>query len=337
MAAPEKGQLQVSSEANRQTSNLTGTGRAASVTLIPGDVTFPKTEAGTTSPPKIITLNNNGPDLGQIVIATTGDFAVSATTCGTTLATNSKCTISVTFAPIATGTRTGQLTVSDTARPSPQTAGLNGTGIPGKGVALTPVAVTFPIQFVSTTSAPKTFTLINNDRMVVNNIAISTTGDFAVSSTTCGTSLKPASNCTIDVTFTPTMAGPEKGQLQVSSEVDRKTSNLAGTGKAASVTLLPGDVTFPKTGVGATSPPKIITLNNNGPQLDHIVISLTGDFELSATTCGTSLAMNSKCTISVIFAPTATGTRTGQLTVSDSARPSPQTAGLNGTGTHTGT
>jgi hypothetical protein len=39
------------------------------------------------------------------------------------------------------------------------------------------------------------------------------------------------------------------------------------------------------------------------------------------------------CTISVTFAPTDIGTRTGQLVVSDSASDSPQTASLTGTGT----
>jgi hypothetical protein len=38
------------------------------------------------------------------------------------------------------------------------------------------------------------------------------------------------------------------------------------------------------------------------------------------------------CTISVVFTPTQTGTRTGTLSVSDSAMGSPQTSNLTGTG-----
>jgi hypothetical protein len=59
---------------------------------------------------------------------TTGDFAVSATTCTPSLPAKGKCKISVTFTPQATGTRTGQLNVSDSADTSPQTASLTGTG-----------------------------------------------------------------------------------------------------------------------------------------------------------------------------------------------------------------
>jgi len=66
--------------------------------------------------------------------------------------------------------------------------------------------------------------------------------------------------------------------------------------------------------------------------LTDIAISTTGDFGISTTTCTTSLAAKGKCTISVTFAPTQTGTRTGQLSVSDSASNSPQTSALKGTG-----
>jgi hypothetical protein len=44
------------------------------------------------------------------------------------------------------------------------------------------------------------------------------------------------------------------------------------------------------------------------------------------------LAAKSKCTISVMFTPTQTGTRTGTLRVNDSAVGSPQTSSLTGTG-----
>jgi hypothetical protein len=66
--------------------------------------------------------------LSGIVISTTGDFAVSASTCGTSLEGKAQCTISVTFTPTDIGKRTGQLSVSDSGSNSPQTAILAGTG-----------------------------------------------------------------------------------------------------------------------------------------------------------------------------------------------------------------
>jgi len=107
---------------------------------------------------------------------------------------------------------------------------------------------------------------------------------------------------------------------------------LSGTG-IAQATLSPASATYSKQKVGTTSKAKKFTLTNNqAVALNGVVISTTGDFAVSSQTCGSSLAAKGKCTIDVTFTPTQTGTRTGQLSVSDSATNSPQTATLAGTG-----
>ena len=111
-----------------QTVALSGTG-VLPVTLTPESANFGKQAVGTTSKAKKFTLSNNQSiALTGIGISTTGDFAVLATTCSTGLAAKKTCQISVTFTPAQTGTRTGQLSVSDSASDSPQTASLTGTG-----------------------------------------------------------------------------------------------------------------------------------------------------------------------------------------------------------------
>jgi hypothetical protein len=85
--------------------------------------------------------------------------------------------------------------------------------------------------------------------------------------------------------------------------------------------------------VGTTSPAKTFTLlNRQNLTLTSIAISTTGDFAVSATTCSTSLAAQKECTVSVTFTPTQVGTRTGTLSVNDSASNNPQTASMTGTG-----
>src|SRR5207244_3854652 len=56
-----------------------------------------------------------------------------------------------------------------------------------------------------------------------------------------------------------------------------------------------------------------------------------GDFN-QTNTCAATVAQNSTCSITVIFTPTATGTRTGAFTVTSSGAGSPQTISLSGTG-----
>jgi hypothetical protein len=181
---------------------------------------------------KAFTLTNNQTvALTSIAILTTGDFAVSATTCTTSLAAKAKCTISVTFTPTAVGTRTGTLSVTDSANNSPQTAALTGKGM--VPATLSPASATYPAQTVGTTSAAKTFTLTNNQTVALTSIAISTTGDFAVSATTCTTSLAAKAKCTINVTFAPTAVGTRTGKLSVGDSASNspQTSGLSGTGK----------------------------------------------------------------------------------------------------------
>ncbi len=67
-------------------------------------------------------------------------------------------------------------------------------------------------------------------------------------------------------------------------------------------------------------------------------VSTSGDFAQTST-CPLSpntLGAGASCTISVTFTPTALGTRTGTLSISDNAPGSPQTASLSGTGTLSG-
>jgi hypothetical protein len=83
---------------------------------------------------KAVTLTNVGATAMSITgFAITGtnagDFAQTHT-CGTSLAADASCTVSVTFKPSALGTRTTALLIYDNAAGSPQTVALTGTGAP---------------------------------------------------------------------------------------------------------------------------------------------------------------------------------------------------------------
>jgi hypothetical protein len=129
------------------------------------------------------------------------------------------------------GKLTGTLTFTDNAPNSPQTVSLSGTGV--EPATLTPAGAAFGTWAVGATSTAKTFVLTNNQTVALTSIAISTTGDFAVSATTCTTSLAAKGKCTINVTFTPTALGTRTGQLNVSDSASNspQTSTLTGAGK----------------------------------------------------------------------------------------------------------
>jgi hypothetical protein len=92
---------------------------------------------------------------------------------------------------------------------------------------------------------------------------------------------------------------------------------------------------FPTQLVGTTSAPLSVTLTNTGSTtLTISSIRVNGPFQLgSGTTCGSSVAPGGNCTLSAVFKPTAPGSKSGLLAVSDSASTKPQIIELQGVGT----
>jgi len=117
----------------RQTVALSGTAVAAAATalLSPTSLTFASTTVGVTSAAQTITLSNSGgAPLSITSIASTGadpaDFPLTRT-CGTSVPAGGSCTITVSFKPAATGTRTA--TVSVVTSVGTVTATVTGTGV----------------------------------------------------------------------------------------------------------------------------------------------------------------------------------------------------------------
>src|SRR5207247_2503460 len=116
---------------------------------------------------------------------------------------------------------------------------------------------------------------------------------------------------------------------------------LALSGAAAisgpNATLSPTNLTFSTQAIGTTSAAKNVTLKNTGTAIltiSSIAITGTNAGNFAQThTCGSSLAAGASCGISVTFRPTASGTRTAAVSISDNAAGSPQKVPLSGIGT----
>ena len=112
-------------------------------------------------------------------------------------------------------------------------------------------------------------------------------------------------------------------------------AGVAAIGPAA--TLSATSLYFGSYAVGATAGPKILSLTNSGNTALAITsITLTGvnakDFA-QKNNCGIALAAGAKCSVQVTFKPSAAGTRTGILNITDNPTGSPQAVILSGTAT----
>ena len=95
-----------------QTVALTGTGVAPAISLTPSSVTFADQLQGTTSASKTVTVQNTGTSdlvISSIVLggSNSADYAMTAPATPLTIAPNASSTITLTFTPSATGSRSG--------------------------------------------------------------------------------------------------------------------------------------------------------------------------------------------------------------------------------------
>ena len=344
VAGPAAATLSVVSTAGTGTTPLSGSGQSALATLAPSPLTFAAQSIGVASTAQVVTLTNTG--VGPLTVSSIGLGGLNATefsqtnTCGVlpaTLAAAGTCTISVTFKPATTGTKTATLSVVDGA--GTQMATLNGTGT-AAAVTLTPsTSLVFASQLVNTTSAAQAVTVTNSGAVAVpiSSIAISGTNMYEFAQTNnCGTSLAATASCTINVTFAPVgwlPVGAYTATLSVVDALGTQTLALNGTGAAYTGTMLPATLSFGSQMVNTTSAVQSVTLTNTGVLAipsSNIAISGANLYEFSQTNnCGTSLAPAASCTINVVFTPAGwlpLGAKSATLTAGGS------TVALSGTG-----
>jgi beta-propeller repeat-containing protein/HYDIN/CFA65/VesB family protein len=172
------------------------------------------------------------------------------------------------------------------------------------------------------------------------NIAI---GGFAIvgdyeQTNDCPQVLLAATNCVLNITFTPTAGGTRTGKITITDDSPGSphVMNLTGIGLVPQANLAPTMLSFASQLIATSSPAETVTLTNpGGATLDITQVSVSGDFA-ETNDCGISIGPSASCHVIVTFIPTIAGVRSGSLTVSDNAAPSPQTVSLSGIGVNPG-
>ncbi len=309
---------------------LAGTGTAPVASVSPGSLAFGPQVLGTTSATRTVTLQNTGTGPMQVAsVVATAPYS-ETNTCAGSIVPAASCTIMVSFAPTATGSASGTLTIMDNA--GTQTVTLSGSGL--APVAFSTPTIVFGSVPAGNTSAVKTVTVVNQLPASLGFASITPSAGFAVASNTCGASIASHASCKVGVTFSPTAIGPASGTLSFtdSAVTSPQTISLIGTG-TASVTVSPSTLNFGTVAVGSTSAPKTVTVTNHeGVSLNFSRIAVSAGFAVSSDTCSPSIAAGATCTVGVTFSPVAKGAGSGTLTITDDAAGSPQTVRLTGSG-----
>ncbi len=209
---------------------------AQTFTLTPGSLPFGNQYDYEVSAAMMATVTNTGAvalPITSITITGLNRTMFSRTsTCGTSVAVGTHCTISVKFEPTTVGAMTATLNVNAGGG-----AGTNRTALTGSGVAapytLSPRSLAFGSVTVGTASTVQMVTVTNTATVAVPITSITITGldhtQFSKTKT-CGLSLAVGKSCTISVTFKPTAAGAMKATMNFNAGGGDGTQTVALSG-----------------------------------------------------------------------------------------------------------
>lgn len=213
----------------------------SSVSLSSTSVAMGSVVVNQTSSARMVTMKNAG--TGSISISNIGvgglnsaDFPLTKT-CSTTLAAGASCTITVSFKPLGTGVRQGQIVITDTA--GTQYVTLSGTGLAstsGKpAVSLPHTSIYMGSEHLNRLSTPFLLVMTNSGTASLSISSISVTGTNATNfplSENCPTSLAAGSKCTLTIYFKPTAIGTRTGSVVIKDNAGTGSQTVALTGTA---------------------------------------------------------------------------------------------------------
>ncbi|WMJ73937.1 glycosyl hydrolase family 8 [Cytophagaceae bacterium ABcell3] len=349
--------------------NLSGIG-VAPVAVISANIAHTEVSnvgnvtVGSTGTPVVYTITNTGTGtlnlVGTPAVAVSGlhadEFTVNLSATNTSLSPEESTTFTVVFSPAAEGTRSAVLTIASN---DPETTEYvinltgNGTIEPTPSISLN-IASGGLSSFGSVPSGSDsdlvTYTISNTGSAVLRNISVSITGtdatDFIVVQNPA-VSVAVGGSTTFSVVFRPSSEGEKEATMTIGSndpEQPEYTINLAGTATAPLTGSISLDVpsgstsSYGEVSVGSESQVISYTITNNGlAPLNISSVSIdgtnAGDF-IIVSEPASPLAIGSTTTISVVFSPTAEGTRTASLNiVSSDSELETYTINLTGTAT----
>jgi predicted outer membrane repeat protein len=289
----------------------------------PAAVDFGEQLLGTTSAEETIVVSNLGDapmTLGEVELEgeDTADFARGADTCSdATLGAGEECTVEVTFTPTAIGARGASLAFGG------ETTGavaLAGTGV-APVLAISPTPLSYGSHLVGTKSAVQPFVVTNvgSAPAEIDNVELAGTNsdqfELGATDTCTDATLEPDEECTVDVTFAPTVVGSASAFLLASGNAPTASATLEGSAFgepefAADPTALDfGEVLVS----GGASSPLTVTVTNGGTaamEIDEVEIEGADGAAFAIAPggddCGgAELAPAAECTVDLTFDPSA--------------------------------
>ena len=329
------------------TFTLQATDSTGTLTVSPSNINFGSIPVGSSQTHSLTLINAGGPKVSITGATLLGSgFTLSGLSYPITLAGGQSVTCTVTFAPQAAGNDSGRISIAfsssngkgeNSTSSSSSTilsVSVSGTAVTSGQLASWPGSLNFGnIQVGSQQSQWETLTNIGGSNVTISQVINAGPG-FSFSGLNLPTTLTPNHSVTFSTTFAPQTASNASGAITVSSNASNPTLTIPETGIGApqgQLVISPATANFGNVTVG-TRASQAGTLSATGASVTVSSASVSNlEFSLSGASLPLTIAAGQSVPITMTFAPQASGTTSGMLSITSNAANSP-TESLSGNG-----
>jgi hypothetical protein len=286
-----------------------------------------------------ITLNNSGSAAVNVTQATfsNSSFSAPGLTLPMSVAAGQSATMQIQFAPKSAGAVSGSLSVTSDASNSPVSVSLTGAGTQGQ-LAASPGTIAFGNVAVNG-STSQTVTLSNaGSASVIISQATASGAGFSLSGLNVPATVNAGGNISFTVVFAPTIAGSASGSVQITSNASNPSLMISlggfGTSSTPMLSSNPTSVTFGDVAAGQSTSSNVSVTNTGSSTVTITQVTGPGaPYTVSGITANQTIGAEQSATLNVNFAPTTTGSFTGNVTITSTATNSPMAIAIAG-GSH---
>jgi hypothetical protein len=319
--------------------SLTGTSATlGTLSPNPSSVAFSNTLVGSTQNSTVTLTNSGQTDLviNQATLSGAG-FAMSNLSLPLTLSAGNSTTITITFAPPAVASYSGNVTFITTSTEIQNTVvlPLSGSGFTAGSLSANPTSLAFGSVVVGSNSS-KSVTITNTGGASVNISQITASAGSSVSGLTLPVTVGAGQSAGFNVTFDPTASGAVSGSVSVISTATNSSLSIpwTGTGLAAgSLTANPSSADFGNATIGKSQTIPVMITNTGGESVTVSSIAASGSgFSYTSSSLPLTLSAGQSTSVNAVFTPATTGTFTGNLAITSNASNTTLNVPLSGTG-----
>src|SRR5215471_1634716 len=255
-----------------------------------------------------------------------------------TLSPHRTVNLSVSFAPQASGSMNGTLTVvyaaawggHNTTHSGTVSGSLSGTGSGGSGYLTAPATLNFGSIAVGS-SQTQSLTVSNTGGASVTISAATVTGSgFTVSGLSLPYTLAAGASANLSLTFSPPSSGSDTGTLNITSDATDSsvTVSLTGSGTTTTGTLgvTPGSMSFGSITIGSNQSQSGNVTASGGSVTLTSASSNNSAFTLTGLSLPVTLNAGQSVPFTLTFAPTAAGSASATISFFTNSNSASETA-----------